>query len=420
MVSDHITLELTILSQSEVFIVSSLISLPTQAVFFTAYLLSAFGYEFIFFIMTLHIFDLSHSAINVAWFTALTFLPRLLAPYLGQIADLRQKEKVFVFALGTAGLLILALALVREMAWIYGLWFAASLLFTLTSNVRTALMTIVMPKGSYVQGNSLVLISLNGAKLLAPLIGGLIIALYSTRLLLFGTAAVYLLAMVFALILKLPSVPLPEKSKLPAGHASDGLRYLWEHQSLRFLLILSSCWRLFLGMQVSLFVVYIKDYLKGSDTQYGLFMSAMGIASLLGSLAGPWLLRAGVSRRNLANWGVGINFASLACLGLTHSFVLAVTAVFIGSFTFYAAVVALHSLRDENTEVEVRGRVYGTVTAVLAVATVISMLAGGFLAPILGSARVLLGGAVLTSLAVMAATRMGLDSPVRSYSKAEL
>jgi len=52
-----------------------------------AFLLSAFGYEFMVFVMTVHIYDLTGSAMNVGLFTALTFLPRLFSPYCGSLAD---------------------------------------------------------------------------------------------------------------------------------------------------------------------------------------------------------------------------------------------------------------------------------------------------------------------------------------------
>ncbi len=54
-------------------------------IFGLAFLLSAFGYEFMVFVMTVHIYDLTGSAMNVGLFTALTFLPRLFSPYYGSI-----------------------------------------------------------------------------------------------------------------------------------------------------------------------------------------------------------------------------------------------------------------------------------------------------------------------------------------------
>jgi hypothetical protein len=46
-------------------------------VFCITHLFSAFGYEFIFFIMTVHVYDISKSPLNVGIFTALTHFHEL-------------------------------------------------------------------------------------------------------------------------------------------------------------------------------------------------------------------------------------------------------------------------------------------------------------------------------------------------------
>ncbi len=72
-------------------------------IFGLAFLLSAFGYEFMVFVMTVHIYDLTGSAMNVGLFTALTFLPRLFSPYYGSIADRYPRGRIFsVAAMGIA------------------------------------------------------------------------------------------------------------------------------------------------------------------------------------------------------------------------------------------------------------------------------------------------------------------------------
>ncbi len=63
-----------------------------------AYLLSAFGYEFMVFVMTVHIYDLTGSAMNVGLFTALTFLPRLFSPYYGSLSDRYPRGRIFSVA----------------------------------------------------------------------------------------------------------------------------------------------------------------------------------------------------------------------------------------------------------------------------------------------------------------------------------
>lgn len=48
--------------------------------FYLMFLLSVFGYELIFFFMTLYVYNLTHDAVNVSFFGVLTFIPKLLSP----------------------------------------------------------------------------------------------------------------------------------------------------------------------------------------------------------------------------------------------------------------------------------------------------------------------------------------------------
>ncbi|MDF2874931.1 MAG: major facilitator superfamily 1 [Sporomusa sp.] len=174
----------------------------------------------------------------------------------------------------------------------------------------------------------------------------------------------------------------------------EALQYTRGNPDVRFLLSVGILWRLFIGLQVSLFVIYIKSYLSGSDTDYGLFMTTIGLGSILGSLAGPWVVKR-VPYSSVIFWGMSLHYASFIILGLLHDFYAALIVIFFSYIVFYATLVGLHSLRDKATRVEMRGRVYGSVTAILTPPAIISMLAGGYLTSLFGVGNVLLGAGIL-------------------------
>ena len=174
----------------------------------------------------------------------------------------------------------------------------------------------------------------------------------------------------------------------------DGALFIARNRFLRYLSYTGICWRLCLGLQVSLFVVYVKSYLAMKDADYGLFMTSIGIGSILGSLIGPKLARK-TEASNMINIGLGLHYALFATLGLVQSYYAALVIVFAGFATFYATVVAIHAIRDEVTGVEIRGRVYGSINAILAPPGIISMILGGYLAGIIGIEKVFLGTGLL-------------------------
>ena len=194
----------------------------------------------------------------------------------------------------------------------------------------------------------------------------------------------------------------------------EGARYVLANRDLRYLGTVAFLWRLCLGCQLPLFVVYVKQFLgKGSDG-YGIFMTMAGVGSILGSVLGP-RLAAKFDRRKLILWGLAVHYVSFACLGITRSFPASLALVTISFAFFYATIVSTHSLRDQATPIEYRGRVYGFIVGILTPAALVSFLVGSYLAGIVGVEKVLIsaGGLALVSLAALQVTQV---SPVPAPS----
>jgi MFS family permease len=363
--------------------------------FFTAFTLSAFGYEFIFFVMTLYVFYISHNAFNVSVFAALTLAPRLFASFYGIIIDRYPRTRVLATVSGIVGLLLFCMVQMPTLNAIYLLWVLTAVFLTCVSTTRTALMTELMGADGFVRGNSLVLTFLNVAKVGAPLIAGVASVLFDIKELFYLTGSLYLMVMVVASQIRLVrKAPIIVEKKGILTDFNAGLTYMRQNPNVRFLLTVGVLWRLFIGLQISLFVVYIKEYLGGTDAEYGLFMTAIGLGSILGSLAGPRVVRR-FRNATLVFWGLLLHYACFTLLGMLHDFNIALVVVFIGYVIFYATLVGLHSLRDSATHIEMRGRVYGSVTACLTPPAIFSMLAGGYLSDILGVNYVLIGAGLL-------------------------
>lgn len=388
------------------------------AAFCLAYLLSAFGYEFMVFVMTVHIYDLTGSALNVGLFTALTFLPRLFSPYYGSLADRYPRGRIFSGAAIGIAIGILLVADGSGIAWTYTIWFIISVLLTTVMNVRPAIMAEILPKDEYLHGNSIMLVSLNAARLAAPLIGGLVALRWSVAALLQLTAAVYIAAGFLGLAVRL--APATHGASRSVGtvfaHMRDGAKYLLANRDLRYLGTVAFLWRLCLGCQLPLFVVYTKEFLgKGSDG-YGIFMTMIGVGSVLGSALGP-RLAAKFDRRKLIFRGLMAHYASFACLGMTRNFTAALAVATLSFLFFYLTIVSTHSLRDNATPIEYRGRVYGFIIGILTPAALVSFLAGSYLAGIVGVEKVLIGAGALAG-ATLVVAQMRLADPVPASSRA--
>ncbi len=378
--------------------------------FFSALLFSAFGYEFIFFIMTLHIYDLSKNALNVGIFTALTFIPRLFSSLMGGLADKLGKRKCLMFSAVMISILLLLMSYTADIRLIYTVWFIASIFLTFIVNVRGALMAEIVSQEKYTSGNAMVLSLLNAAKLLGPLLGGFIVSLYHTKPLIYFTCIVYLLVAVFSACISVTGKTAESRASF-FDNAKRGFRFMFENRVFGLLASIAFFWRLFLGMQLSLFVIYIKSYLAGTSEQYGVFITVMGIGSIAGSLLGPYAAKRVDSMRLIAA-GLGLHYASFAALGLCRNYYWALVIIFASYMVFYMTLVGMHSVRDRITQFEIRSSAYGTVTAVLTPAAIISMLAGGYLSNRFGSAAVLSGAGLLALISLFIILYLGRNARI--------
>ena len=381
--------------------------------FCLAYIFSVFGYEYIFFIMTLHVYDLTKNALNVSIFTALTIIPNFLSPIYGAIADRYQRQRVLaVAALITSGLIFI-LSFTREIGGIYLLWFFISIALTMITNVRGSLFAEVLPAHNYHAGNSTMLALSNGTRIVAPLIGGLAISIIHINGMIYTVCLIYLMAAIISCLIK------PRAYARSSGRLDQkikglaGFQYIKRNASIKYLVLISFFWRLFLGLQVSLWIIYVKTYLNGSDAQYGYFITLLSLGSIFGSIVGPWI-KNWVSERTLIICGLCVHYSTFAALGLTNQFYPACVVVLISFSTFYATLVCMHTIRDRETQSSIRGRVYGTVSALLGPPAIISMIVGGYLAERVGVNWILLYAGILAMIS-LAGINLMMQSQIKTF-----
>ncbi len=385
-------------------------SVKERTAFGTVFFLSAFGYEVLFFVMTLKVYTVTQKAINVGVFTAITFVPKLLSPACGALVDRFGTKPVIAASAAATAILAMLLPLLDSLWAIYALWLPLSALFILLGNARTVLMTQVSSAGGYVGGNALAFSLLNAARLAAPLCAGFLSGSMSPFAVTAISACGYGMCAAGALIL-----PSKGYGRSALGAPKGGRAALWRTLGegftrirapgrLRLLVGVSAIRNLFLGFMPSLLVVIVAGRFGGTDAEYGIAMTAAALCSLAGGLIGPVLAKY-LPHRYLAGLGLGAHFACFAALGLASSFASAVAAMAAGSFALYAAAVVLHAGRDAATEPSVRGRVYGANTALQTLASLASMILGSALADRFNAGPVFLasGATAVVSLALVSA-----------------
>ena len=381
--------------------------LRERSIFGTAFFLSAFGYEVLFFCMTLRVYDISRKAIDVGVFTAITLLPKLISPACGAIVDQMGAKRTLVSSALLTTLLSMGLPLGDGLGSLYALWFLLSILFMIQGNARTVLMTQVTESGNgYIGGNALAFSLLNAARLAAPLCAGLLSRFIGIGGLTLMAAAGYSACAASAACLVVGRRSLDRDNGSLAVTIMEGFDKIRISRELRLLVGLSSIRNFFLGFMPSLVVVLITGKLGRTSTDYGIALTAAALGSLAGSLTGPMITRL-VRQHLVFGFGLGFYFLSCSLLGLVESYAAAVTLLVVGSFALYVAAIVVHAKRDAVTEITLRGRVYGSNTTLQAIPSLLSTLIAGALADHFGVAPIFFVSGLM-AIAVMATMSIGI------------
>ena len=237
-------------------------------------------------------------------------------------------------------------------------------------------------------------LSLQVARFVGPAISGFLLAAAGPGWV-FSVNAVSFLAVLGTLALLPGSRALASGARL-GGAMIDGVRYVFSQRSMASLIVMMVFAGLFATPPVAFMIpAIVRDQLHAGAGTLGLMMSAIGLGSVLGSLA---LLRLS-SRPNKgepALAGFFLTAVAIAGVGVSHwvplSLVLAVVGGFFGVMFIGLSTVAVQSMASD----EMRAR----AMAVWALAFVGMLPAGGLLtgglAALLGAGGAVFVGGVAT------------------------
>jgi predicted MFS family arabinose efflux permease len=211
----------------------------------------------------------------------------------------------------------------------------------------------------------------NAARSLGPIVAGLLISTFGEASCFLMNTASYLAVIIVLLLMRLPTQNDPGKPMRLKGDLVDGLKYMWQNQTIKGLLLFIVGSSTFAQSYIVLMPVFARDVLQINSSGYGLLMGAIGIGSVCGALTagnvgngqrGKWLL--------IANFTLPV---FLILFASTHWIWLSIAAlILVSGSQFLQQVLANSSLQLAATD-EFRGR----VASLFALFTVGLMRVGG-------------------------------------------
>ncbi len=362
------------------------------------------------------------------------FLPVLvLGLFGGIIADIWPKRRTVIGTQTAAGLLALTLGGLGYFH-VVAVWHVFVLAFLLglvnaVDNPTRQSFVVEMVGGDDV-ANAVALNSavFNGARIIGPAIGGVLIAVLGTSLcfilngLSYGAVVIGLLAMRDSELMPAPRLAIPRSVSAVRSNLGEGLRYVWQTPVVLLAIGVIGFISTF-GMNFNVILpVMAASVLKVGADGYGVLYAAMGAGALVAAVAAAMLERPRL--RVLIGGGMVLGAAELVLAG-TNSFPVALAAVFFCGVGAIATSVSANSLIQITVPGPLRGRVMSVYTTVFSGSTPIGNgLTGGIgglwgtPAALVMNGAIALGAEAVAAVAVLRGAVPGVG-PGRRGSTAE-
>lgn len=282
-------------------------------------LVSLLGSNLIQFALSLYVLAISGSALIFASMLSISILPRLLlSPFAGVFGDWFDRNKMIVLLDFLNGILLLSYAsifLLRgglTITLIYVLVIALETVEIFFGAAMSAVIPSLVKKEELLEANSLTSMVMNIGQLLAPMIASLLYGFFGMQVILFATVFCFVLSAISEIFIKIPRVGRQSDYSVKTFKKDliEGFKIIASSKYILAIIGLVAIINFTISPLFSVGMTFIvKEVLKTTDFQFGLYQTIFAVASI----SGPLFLNFFKKKMNVGN----LLFLSFLLMGIT-------------------------------------------------------------------------------------------------------
>jgi Transmembrane secretion effector len=365
--------------------------------YFSGQLTSQVGTSFTFFALPLLVFELTHSATNLAITTVTEFVPYLLfGLILGALVDRIDRKRMMLLTDVARGAVIVVLPLLSlagalHVYAIYIVAFVQSTLGILFTCGEFAAIPSLVGRHDLVAANARIMATNSAGQILGPILAGVLVAvLRPADLLFFDAGSFFVSAASLALIRRSFNADVENPRAVAGGvaglleDAKDGLRYVWSNPVLRSISIMMALINLVCAPQNSQLVLFAEKTLKATNSEVAYLFAAGAAGIVIVSLCASTIRR----HLSFAMTALGALVVSgLACtaMALVGNYPAALVLWGVSSGFGLLLNINTSSLRQAIVPSNMYGRVISVATVLAWSAIPLGALAGAAVIKLTGS-----------------------------------
>jgi MFS family permease len=368
-----------------------------QAVSFTGFQLTSVA-------ISVQVYELTKSSLWVGLLGPANLVPLIVfGLWGGAVADMMDRRRLLIIAsvvtwVATLGLLAQALLRVDSVPLIIGLVVIQAIGFAVSSPTRGAVVPRLVPVVLVPAANTLNFTASQMATFIGPLLAGVVVG-HGGYAVAYGIDAVLFTVGLYASV-RLPALPpIGGEIRRPGLRSvTEGLRFLLTRPVLMMSFVIDII-AMGVAMPRALFPeVAVTRF--GGEEAVGWLVAAIAIGSMAGGLLSGWIGR--IQRQGLALitviavWGLAV-----AASGLAGSLWLAVLLLAVGGAADLVSSVFRQTILQTYAPDEMRGRLQGVFTVVVAGGPRLGDLRAGVTASVVGTTAAWTGGGLACTVLVI-------------------
>ena len=368
--------------------------------------------------LTLDIYARTDSGLWVAALLIANFLPIVLVGLLlGPLFDRLSRRRLMIASDLTRVAVFAALPFVGSPIGIVGLAGVAGVATGFFRPAAYAGLPNLVPDNELTNANSLVQTAENAAWMIGPILGGVMVSVWSPSVPYAVNAVTFLVSAV--LVARIADSQLRSQESLMSGHwrdVADGVRLVLTALPLRTVLIVWSIVSLGSAAINVAEVFFVRDTLGASEIGFGVIIGATGLGLVLGSfLAAPALDKVGL-RRHYAG-SIALMAFGWGGAALSPAIWVAVPFVIGGAAGNGAAIICNQILVQRGAPDRFRGRALSTIMSTNYLIIGLAMVTAGLLTDWLGARSVMISAAAICAVGALAAVLLTHWLPVKSVDE---
>lgn len=313
------------------------------------------------------VYRLTDSQLSLGMVTFAAYIPMLLLSlFMGVVVDRFQRRRLLVITQTWFMLLAVALAVLAylELVEYWHILLLAILLGianALDMPARQAFYIDLVKREDLMNAIALNSSIFNGARIIGPAIGGVVIAAFGEAPAFATNAVTYLATITCLLMMRLPPFEPPASDKSGLGELKGGLEYLIANRLALGLISMVAGFSIFCFPYMVLLPAFARDVLKIGAEGYGVLMAAQGGGALIGALT---LAAFGdnQSKSRLLLFSRGLLAVALAGLALSTTPILSILALVLAGYALITQLAVTNTSLQLIVPDELRGRVMSTYT----------------------------------------------------------